>query len=87
MYATREQIIAMKNRLTVNDLYGSHYDRLWKIIGAHETDVLTPGAGTRMLYDMAEKTIAWLDRQIRDQKFYRQATAGRSNDKTSASLS
>jgi Family of unknown function (DUF6011) len=64
-WATQPQIDRIKRTLAAHDLYfGGHYDRLWKILEAHEIDVRTPGDGTRMTRDTASATIDWLDQQV-----------------------
>lgn len=63
-WATQEQVDYMKTVMLANDLFTGHYDRLWKLLEVHETDVRTPGDGTRMTYETADKTITWLNRQV-----------------------
>jgi hypothetical protein len=71
-YATRDQVQTMKGILLANNLFDGHYDRLWKLLEVHEIDVRTPGDGTRMPYDTAVKTIAWLRRQLAKQALYKE---------------
>ena len=63
-YATQAQVDWMKQAMLDHNLFTDHYDRLWKILAAHEIDVRTHGDGTRMPLDMADRTVAWLQRQI-----------------------
>lgn len=63
-FATDGQISALEKMLTKHELYTGHFDRLWKLLKAHRIDVRTPGDGTRMSYDLAVRTTAWLDEQV-----------------------
>jgi Family of unknown function (DUF6011) len=63
--ATPGQISTLKRMLTEHQLYDGVYDRLWKLLEVHETDVERPGDGTRMSLRTASATISWLGRSIR----------------------
>ena len=62
-YATQAQVDWMKETMLTYQLFDNHYDRLWKLLMVHEMDVRTPGDGTRMTAETADKTVAWLQRQ------------------------
>jgi hypothetical protein len=62
-YATAGQVEFMEKIMARNGFYYGHFDRLWKLLEAHRTDLRTPGDGTRMDRDVASQTIDWLLRQ------------------------
>src|SRR5689334_19702749 len=63
-YATPNQIKTLEDMLTEHNLHTGEYDRLWAILEAHRVDMKVPGDGSRMLFEVASKTIAWLIRQV-----------------------
>lgn len=67
-YATDRQVQYLIDLLTKYDLRDGHFDRLWKIIEAHRTDVANPGDGTRILFDTASQSITWVLRQVKHQQ-------------------
>jgi hypothetical protein len=59
-FANQPMIDLLKNLLTAHELYTGHFDRLWKMLEAHEIDVRTPGDGTKIPLSTGMDAIDWV---------------------------
>lgn len=63
-WATTGQVAYIKRLLTQNKLYDGEYDRLWKLLAMHETDMLNPGDAQRITSAKADEIITWVKHDI-----------------------